>query len=393
MAEPITKEQTEELIAAALAKLKAEQEAEEKGVPAPVTPGIEMKEPTKVAAVDAQDAVGKETRFPAIHAKPKGSDDLKQFQISKAVLGIVTGNWEGRELERDWIKESSNSSVYKALGLIPDTAGGFLVPEELSAELIGQLSARTVFRAAGAQVIPNAPLTLRIPRQTQGTTAYWVGDSPLSSAITDSDVAFGMLTLQPRRVAARTVLDEDLIAYSAIPAESIVRADITQQIGLAEDLAYYSGTGGTQPLGLLSQPGVTVTNVATASLSFDSLLDLMAAIDAANGTYNAWIMHPTTMQTIRKWKSGAGQFQYIVDLAAAPRNQLLGLPVYMSTQISTAHIILGNFQNYVIADSGPLAIKVLRERYADQLQIGIVASHRTDGAPRQAAEFRIINIT
>lgn len=401
--EQITKEQVQELIAAATAKLKAQQDAT--GSPAPTAAGAEtkdlgapavetlaMKDPTKVAAVTAEDAVNKESRFPAIQLRSK-PDDLKAFRISKAIFGIATGDWRGRELERDWIQESRGSEVYKALGLVPDTAGGFLVPPEVSNELISKLTAKAVFRTAGAQVIPDAPPTLRIPRSTGTTTAYWVGDAPLSAAVTASDPAFGMLTLQLRWVAARTLIDERLIAHAVTAAEDVVRADIVQQIAIAEDAAYYGGTGGTQPLGLISQPGVTITDVAGASLSFDSLLDAMQRIEAANGIYNAWLMHPTTLQTIRKWKSSTGEYQYIVDLAAAPRNQLLGLPVYTSTGISTAHIILGNFQNYIIADGGPLVLKVLRERYADQLQVGIVAAHATDGAPRQPAEFQVINIT
>lgn len=391
--EELTKEQVNDLIAKALDRLKAEREAEETGAEVPEG-DLEMKDPTQVSAINPEEASGKATSFPAVHMKPvKDRDAAKKFSICKAVFATYHGNWQNAGLEREMIQEMANNAVYKNLGLVPDTAGGFLVPEEVSTELIDNLRGETVFRRAGSMVIPNAPLTLRIPRKTGNTTAYWVGDSPLTTAVTASDPAFGMMTLQPRRIAARTVLDEDLIAHSAMSAESIVRADVTTTLALAEDLAYYSGTGGSQPLGLVSQPDVTVTNRAVANVDFDWLQDEMAAIRGANGTYNAWVMAPSRWNTLRQLKTGVDTYHHVIDLAAAPRDQLLGLPVFESTQVDAAHIILGNFPNYAIADSGPLAIKVLRELYADQLQIGIVVSHRTDGAPRQPAEFRITNVT
>lgn len=392
MAEQITKQEAEDLVAKAIERLRAEREAEKKGAESPVDTTMEMKQPTKLAAVDTTAAA--EKTFPAVHTTAvKDKDAAKSFSIAKAIGGVWTGDWSQAGLEREMIKDMAQNVRYKTLGLLPDTAGGFLVPEEVSSELIGMLEAETVFRRAGAMVIPNAPLTLRIPRQTQNTTAYWVGDAPLAAAVTASDPAFGMMTLQPRRVAARTVLDEDLIAHSMTSAESIVRADITGTIGRAQDLAYYSGTGGNQPLGLVDQPGVTITGVASAAFSFDSILDAMTRIEAADGKYNAILMHPTRMNAVRQLKTGIDTYHHILDVGTATRWQIFGLPVYTSTQLNTAHIIIGNFPSYAIADSGPLAIKVLREAYADQLQIGIVASHRTDGAPRQAAEFQIINIT
>lgn len=388
MNEQLNMEGAEELITKAMEKLRADREGEE-------TPDatLEMKEPTKVAAVDPSQAASK-AAFPAIHTNPvKDRDAVKRFSIARAIRAIWINDWSEAGLERELVKDMAQNAVYKALGLLPDTAGGFLVPEELSAELIGRLSAEAVFRRAGALVISNAPLTLRIPKQTGSATAYWVGDAPLDQEIPGSEPTFGMLTLQPRRIAVRTVIDEDLITFSYASAESIVRADIVRAIGLGEDAAYYGGLGGNQPLGLIHQPDVQINNVAAGSLSFDDLLDAQARIKTANGSYNAWVMNPNTLNTLRKLKTSSGQYHYVIDWSAEPRSEILGLPVYETTQVSQNHIILGNFKNYAIADCGPLAIKVLRERYADQFQIGLVAGHRTDGAPRQPAEFQIINLT
>lgn len=384
----MTDEEVKELIAAAKAKLEAEEAGQE-----PVeTEGVERKEPTKVAAVDPEDAAKreKEATFgkPAIHSrKPR---ELKEFSIAKAVRGVALGVWKDAELEKEWIGYAK-----KELNVEDDTSGGFLVPTELASELIDKLRAKAVIRAAGAMVIPNAPQRLNIPRLTGSATAYWVGQS--SSTITASEQTFGQVTLDLRRLAALTKIDEDLLLHAVVSAETVVRNDLVQQIALAEDYAFILGTGGDRPLGLYNNPEINTTSIG-GNPTFDNLIDAMGAIEARNGEYNAWVMHPNVLYFLRKHKTGAAAYDYVLDLSDTPPNRILGLPVYTTTQIPTnlgaggdeSFIVLGYFPDFAIAEGGGIEIKVLRERYADNLQIGIRAVHRVDGVPRQPDKFQIL---
>jgi len=384
----LTNEEVKELIAAAKAKL----EAEEAGKESAKTEGVERKDPTKVAAVDPEDAVNRENEAtfgkPAIH--PKKPKELKQFSIAKAVRGVALGVWKDADLEKEWVQYTM-----KELNIEDDTSGGFLVPTELSSELIDKLRAKAVMRAAGALVIPNAPQRLNIPRLTGSATAYWVGQS--NSTITASEQTFGQVTLDLRRLAALTKIDEDLLLHSVVSAETVVRNDLVQQIALAEDYAFLLGTGGDQPLGIYNNPEINTTSIG-GTPTFDDLIDAMASIEARDGEYNAWLMHSNILYYLRKHKTGAAAYDYVLDLSNTPPNRILGLPVYTTSQIpvnlgaggNESFIVLGNFPDFAIAEGGGIEIKVLRERYAEHLQIGIRAVHRVDGVPRQPDKFQIL---
>lgn len=367
------------LVAEALKILKAEQKGE-----TPEGTTLQRKDPTSVSAVDPEDAIDKEksTTFgaPAIlHDKRT----LKDFSIAKAIRGIAFDNWSDAGLEKEWCRTKA------ALDTGTDSAGGFLVPEVISNEVIDRLRAKAVFRAAGAMIIPNAPKTLRIPTLESSSTAYWVGDNALTTAVTESEPTFGQITLTLRRVAARSLIDEDLLRYNVQAAEPIVEKDIVQQIALAEDLKFWNGTGGVEPLGLLNWPNINTTAIGGA-VTFDNLFDAMAAIDGRNGDYNAWIMHPSVYNALRQLKTTTNAYLFESDLTKGTAKQLLGLPVYTTTQLATSYILLGDFRDYAIAEDGGVEIKVLREKYADQLQVGVVAVHRVDGAPRQLGDFQIL---
>lgn len=379
-----------------LAKAKEILEAEQKGMPMELPRDVERKPPAVTAAVDAQQAANRDMPVtfgvPAVHTGPRRT--LKDFSIAKAIRGKAFGDWRGAELEREWVRShpvylKDGTFETRALDITDDSTGGFLVPEEVAEQVIPMLKAASIVRAMGATIIPNAPQSFLLPGQSGATTAYWVGMTALPGPVTESDPSFRQIRLELKRVAALTKIDMDLLLHAVVSVEALVRRDIAEQIALAEDKAFLIGTGGMQPLGLISIPTVPRTdNVGRPDI--DDLYDALHEIDARNGTYNAWAMHPTLWNTIRKTKSEVAEYLLQPNLIEGPRTQVLGLPVYLSTQLTSSYIILGNWPDYVIAEGGALEIHVLRERYADELKIGVLGVHRVDGAPRRPETFHIL---
>jgi HK97 family phage major capsid protein len=370
---------TPELLAAAKAIL----EAEKRGETPPKVEGLERKQPDKVAAIEPEKALEREPQAtfaaPAVHPKP--AREMKDFSIAKAIRGIAMGNWKDADMERDYIK--------RTLHMGDDTSGGFLVPEETATSIIDMLKAASVMRQAGATVIPNCPQSFNLPAQSGATTAYWVGTSELLSPVTPSDVAFKQLRIELKRVAALTKIDWDLLKHSFTGVEAIVRKDIAEQIALKEDLAFFRGAGGTEPLGIESFPGANLTT-SVGAIDVDKFFDALNAIENRNGTMSGWIMHPTLWNVARKLKTGVAEYIMQPDIKTAPYSQILGMPVFKTTALATSTIYAGNWSDYVIAEGGSLEIHVLPERYADYLQTGVLAVHRVDGIPRRTETIQIL---
>jgi HK97 family phage major capsid protein len=359
-------------------------------------PDLELKVATKIEAVDKSQAV--EHGFGdnvAIHAKPQRTE--KDFILTKAIRGLITRDWRGAEMERDWVR-SSQSAMWgiqekSTLEVTDDSLGGFFVPPVLMSELIPLLKAKSVFRAAGARVITDAPLSLNINRQLTASTLYWVGMGAQAANVTESNPTYGQLTLMLRRGAVLVPIDIDLLRNATMAAEQLVRQDLVEQVALGHDLAHWDGAGGTEPRGIRNDPDLHSTSIGGA-VTFDHLKDAQTAIDARNGAYNAWITSPTVAGYLRKKKNSVNDYLWDIDPTGKEPNRLLGMPVYTSTQITAGEILLGNFPEFIIAEGGPLEIQILREADAKQLKIDILAVTRIDGVARQIHSFqRLYGIT
>ncbi len=365
-------------------------EGEEPNMPA----GVERKGEGGPTAVDPSQAVERDNYpslgTPAIHTNTRKIED---FSLAKAIFGRATGNWKGAELERDWVRSHpammgrETLEKQEILNVTDDVAGGFLVPEVTQAGIMPMLKSSSVVRSAGATVIENAPQSFLYNVQTGHTTTYWVGMEPLADAVTRSDVAFGQLRFELKRCAARVLIDIDLLRR-AQAVESLVRRDIAEELGLMQDRAFLQGLGGNQPLGLMTWPQLNTTDCGGA-YALEHLFTMMDEITNRNGSYSSWVMHPQIWSNTRQFQDGIARYHLMEDIRQAPGRVVLGMNVSTSTQLPTTEFFLGNWSDFLIAEGGPIEIHVLRERYLDHLQIGVLAVHRVDSGPRRIENFEM----
>lgn len=380
----LTDEQVKGLMALASKMLDAEKKGEQ-------TPegeaGLERKTPTGVAAIDQEKAVNRDesTTFGKgilIKARPD-----RKFSLAAAIKGAAGYGWKGAELEKEWVQKTT-------LEVDDDSLGGFLVPDEVRQEIMPYLKAKAVFRSLGATVLSDAAVVTHLPTQESATSDYWVGMGAQSSAITQSEPTFGSKQLVLKRHATRSIIDESLIKHSPFAVEALVRKDIVEQMALGEDSKFWNGAGGTEPRGILYDPSLTNTYSAIGAVSIfthiKGALDTMSARNAAD-SITGMAMHPTTYGYLTSKVDGVDRAYLWPDMSAGWKKQIAGFPVSTSTQISSGYVLIGNFSEFFIAEGGSILIKILREKYADQLAIGVVASQEVDGLARQIKEFELLS--
>lgn len=294
----------------------------------------------------------------------------------------------------------------KALSEGTDSAGGYLVPVEHGSRLVELLRARTAVRAAGATLVPMSSDVLQIPAQNGGATAYWVAEN---AAITASDQIWGQVTLQARKLAALTKLSAELFEDSDPQVEALVMADLARVLALEEDSKYLRGDGTSNtPTGLEHLSGV---NVDTTTLganggtpTFDQLANMLYALDADNvpAAGRAWLVHPRTVNSLRKVKDGQNKYLWADPSAPGDPPTLWGYPVFTSTAIpinetkgtssDCSTVYLGCWPELVIGQR-----KALELRASDAAgsafeydQVFIRAIMRVDCNVRHAASFEVL---
>lgn len=163
------------------------------------------------------------------------------------------------------------------------SSGAGAVQTVTPATYIEYLRARTVLVRAGARMLPNLVGKLALPKATATSTVGWVAEG---AAPTPSNAQLGSVTLQPRTIAARTLITRRMMAQTSLDVEMFARQDLAAAIAVGLDTAGLAGpTGGQNPVGLLYDSNVPTVAMGAngAAWNWANVVGLESSIF----TYNA----------------------------------------------------------------------------------------------------------
>jgi HK97 family phage major capsid protein len=304
-------------------------------------------------------------RFKTVEMKP-GQMAARLIRIYAAAKGNPD---RALKLARsnDWDDGHTDITV-RALIAGAGGAGGFLVPEEYSMEVIELLRHRAVVRKLGARQLPMPGGNLSVPRLNAGATAAYVGEAVASNA---SQESIGQLRFAAKKLMAQVPISNDLIKFASPQADLVVRDDMVAQIAVAEDAAFIRGNG-TQfsPKGIrnwlassnvLTTAGTTLANITADLEGCENALEQNDVRMIQPG----WIFNPRTKNTIKYVQATTGQFVYRDEM---DEGELLGFPFEFTNNIpanlgggSQTEFYLVDFADAVIADVPGLEIDISSE--------------------------------
>lgn len=276
----------------------------------------------------------------------------------------------------------ADDEIVKALDSGVDEAGGFLVPENYSDEIIELLYPATVVRGFGATVVPMDNGNQTWPRLATGVGAEYVGEN--QNIVTDQPT-FGALSLSWKKLAVNVPISNDLIRFSSPKADGIVRGDIVSSMSTREDIGFIRDDGtGQKPRGLRFQTGVAIlaaTDISAMDASTAAgrtsrndaiqgdLDDMVLALEEANvplnGGSTGYILTPRAKHFLMRLTDINGNKIY-PEMA---QGQLNGYPFRATTQIPVnlgigtdeSEVYFGNFADVLIGESSQLIIDVSNE--------------------------------
>jgi HK97 family phage major capsid protein len=258
----------------------------------------------------------------------------------------------------------------KALGEGTVAGGGALVPPNFVADLIENLRAKAVVLAAGPRIVPMPSGTATFPKQTAGVTATYEGENV---QVASADQTTGTIELVAKKLIALTPMSNELLfdSQAGIPADQMVRDDLTAALAERADLACLRGDG-TQstPRGLRSWAGNTTT--ATQAGSIATLDEVIADLNTLEGylTDNnvmldesvVWFLAPRSMRFLRALRDGTGGFVFKDEMT---QGRLLGHRFFESTQIPTnlggstneSEVYISKMTDVLFGETGEMAVE------------------------------------
>jgi len=168
-------------------------------------------------------------------------------------------------------------------------AGGVLVPEEFSADIINLKEIYGKFRQ-NAGVTPMLYDTKHVPRRTGGLTATWTAEA---TAITESTMAWDYVDLVAKKLACLAKYSTELGEDALVDIGDTLAEDMAWAFSRAEDLAGFNGDG-TATYGGITGLGPKFVALGTAANSAGIII---APVQTAANGYGAIILDNfTSMQ-------------------------------------------------------------------------------------------------
>lgn len=121
-----------------------------------------------------------------------------------------------------------------------------------------------------------------------------------------------------------------------------------------------------------------VTSAARGVITADEIIDVQMELPSKFNSDAVWIMTKGTLKAVRKLKDGDGNYLLNKDFTSEFGWSILGRPVYITDNmddIATGSevIFYGDMSGLVVKFVENMDIQVLREKYADEHAIGVVA--------------------
>lgn len=257
-------------------------------------------------------------------------------------------------------------AITKALAAGDFTAGSFMIPEDMSNEIIPLLRARSVVRAAGTPSVPMPRGTLTLPKQTGDVSASYIGEN---TDIPKTEPTGGQIVLSAKKLATLVPISNDLLDFDVgDAADRFVRDSMVRRMATREDQAFLRDLGSeSTPKGLRYQAAsanVTDSNGTSAANIEDDFIDLINDLETSNVdmTNPVWLMSPRSKNHLLNLRDSNGNLIYPELRTGAPT--IHTFPIMLTTNIPTnlgagsneTELYLVNVPDLLIGEAGGLEI-------------------------------------
>ena len=267
-----------------------------------------------------------------------------------------------------------------------DSLGGFLVPQDFSNELdIATLFTGEVERLAKKLNTAGGAL---LDYPTINDTATDAGLTNEAAAVTVQDMTFANAQLSAYNYASQVRVSMQLLQDNAFDLNAFLAESMGERIARATNAAFTTGTGSSQPQGIIT--GATLGNTAASAtaIAADDILDLVHSLDPSyrNKASFGLMAHDNVIAAIRALGIGSSNdFPiFIPSMAAGEPDKLFDYNLYynndMASAITTGQktLLAADFSKFVVRTAGGVQFVRLNERYMDELEVGYVAFARKD---------------
>jgi HK97 family phage major capsid protein len=234
-----------------------------------------------------------------------------------------------------------HAGLVRDLGVGAASSGGNFAGSELAA-VAAAVRPLLVLDALGAQRLEVSGVAeLALPR-FDGGVGSWISEGEQAGSMSTTVQS---ATAVARCAAARLGLSRRVRNASRADVEGAVLAEIERAVRNTIEQGFIQGVGAdSEPLGLLNVPGVGSKAFAAATPTWTEMLDMVDLLGDADGdlTRAHWLMHPSMLAALMAVliDPNGGELAVVWSSGA---HRIAGIPIAISSNVTEAKVILGDF--------------------------------------------------
>ena len=320
------------------------------------------------------------------------SNMAKDYSFKRAMEMAITGRREGvegefsamggNEFQRSGVSVSAHSikipsEVFTrdmtATGGSSGSEGGVNIQTSVGS-IIDVLLPRTVLAGLGVQRLSGLVGNLDLPTASTLPSAGWNTEN---GSATEKSPAFSKITFSPKRLAAYIQVSNQLMLQSSNSIDGYVRNWLLNAMAQSLETAAIKGGGSNEPVGIIGNANVNVTfaggatsnatNANGAAPVWADVVNLMKAVENANGNGVAYLTNPTVkakLQTTARQSSGV-EGNFILPSGGTELNgynmqttTLVPSNLSKGSSSTLSALIFGDFSKMAIANWGGMELTV-----------------------------------
>lgn len=327
----------------------------------------------KVEELNATIKSVSETRDPNImepvipEGKPENAAEDKSAAEERAFVEYLRS---GKAME---LREESVTPGTPTDSNWTPAANGAVIPSTIANKIIEQVKNISPIYAMATKY--NVPGTLSIPYYDETDGSITVGYQEEFSEITATSGKLKSISLNGYLVGALTKVSRSLMNNAQFDILNYVIGKLAEAVALWIDNEIINGT--TDKITGLSGAKNVLTTASATAITADELIDLQDIVPDVFQPNCIWVMSSKARSMIRKLKDGDGNYLLNKDATSKWGYTLFGRPVYISDAVvldkGKPAVYYGDFSGLAVKMTENFNMEVLREKYAEQHAVGVVA--------------------
>lgn len=274
-------------------------------------------------------------------------------------------------------------------------AGGYTVPQGFRDQIIERMKDYGAVQAVATVLTTESGAAL--PWPTNDDTGNVGALLAENTQIAEQDLTLGTAQLDAYKYTSKlTRVSLELIQDSAFDIEGFVVRKHGERIGRITNQHLTTGTGSSQPNGIVTGATSGVTAAGVAAITADELIDLEHSVDPAYRERGRYMLSDTALKSIRKLKDSNGMYLWQPSVQAGVASTLFGRGYVINQDMAVPatgvkSVLFGDFEaGYVVRIVRAIQSIRFDERYMDFFQVAFASFARMDGEVQDANAYKAL---